>query len=241
MEDPPPPLSYLPKSCILSDFTIISNLKSDRVSHAYLFPCCSKFGPMSPAAPPRPLSPDARVSCFRGWFVVVERWMVLLCRAGDNTLLKPKALWGSFLKHCLLAWQPSVSSPQLLQDLSLCWKFSNIKKPLCCALNFQLLWVEDNSPPSGFEQKKHQKKMPLSEKKNTIWQKKRAIFGIISFLKRVFCLPLLHKISPFNVFKTINYLFFNISKTSYFTKQQTHLMIIISHNFKEMIFFIRID
>ena len=43
--------------------------------------------------------------------------------------------------------------------------------------------------------------------------------------------------------KTINYLFlfFNISKTSYFTKQQTPLMIIVSHNFKEMIFFIRID
>ena len=44
------------------------------------------------------------------------------------------------------------------------------------------------------------------------------------------------------MFKTINYLFlfFNISKT-YFTKQQTPLMTIVSHNFKEMIFFIRID
>ena len=100
------------------------------------------------------------------------------------------------------------------------------------------------SPPSGFEQKKkHEKKTPLSEKKPHHFSKKRALFGIISFLKRVFCLPLLHKISPFNVFKTINYLFlfFNISKTSYFTKQQTPLMIIISHNFKEIIFFIRID
>ena len=40
------------------------------------------------------------------------------------------------------------------------------------------------------------------------------------------------------MFKTINYLFlfFNISKTSYFTKQQTPLMIIVLHNFKEMIF-----
>ena len=87
--------------------------------------------------------------------------------------------------------------------------------------------------------------MPLSEKKKTtqFQQKKEHFFGIISFLKRVFCLPLLHKISPFKMFKTINYLFlfFNISKTSYFTKQQTPLMIIISHNFKEMIFFIRID
>ena len=83
--------------------------------------------------------------------------------------------------------------------------------------------------------------MPLSEKKNTISAKK-ALFDIISFLKRVFCLPFLHKICPFNMFKTINYLFlfFNISKT-YFTKQQTPLMIIVPHNFKEMIFFIRID
>ena len=80
--------------------------------------------------------------------------------------------------------------------------------------------------------------MPLSEKKNTISAKKRALFDIKSFPKRVFCLPFLHKISPFNMFKTINYLFlfFNISKT-YFTKQQTPLMIIVSHNFKEMIFF----
>ena len=85
--------------------------------------------------------------------------------------------------------------------------------------------------------------MPLSEKKKTQFQQKKALFNIISFLKRVFCLPFLHKISPFNMFKTINYLFlfFNISKTSYFTKQQTPLMIIVSHNFKEMIFFIRID
>ena len=85
--------------------------------------------------------------------------------------------------------------------------------------------------------------MPLSEKKKHNFSKKKALFGIISFLERVFCLPLLHKISPFNMFKTINYLFlfFNISKTSYFTKQQTLLTIIFSHNFKEMIFFIRID
>ena len=100
------------------------------------------------------------------------------------------------------------------------------------------------SPPSGFEQKKtREKNAPFWEKKHNFSKKKGALFGIISFLKRLFCLPLLHKISPFNVFKTINYLFlfFNISKTSYFTKQQTPLMIIISHNFKEMIFFIRID
>ena len=96
--------------------------------------------------------------------------------------------------------------------------------------------------PAGLSKKKNRrKKHPFLRKKNTISAKKKALFGIISFLKRVFCLPLLHKISPFNIFKTINYLFFNISKTSYFTKQQTPLMIIISHNFKEIIFFIRID
>ena len=80
--------------------------------------------------------------------------------------------------------------------------------------------------------------MPLSEKKNTMSAKKSTFWHYI-ILKRVFCLPLLHKISPFNMFKTINYLFLflNISKTSYSTKQQTPLMIIISHNFKEMIFF----
>ena len=98
--------------------------------------------------------------------------------------------------------------------------------------------------PAGLSKKKHEKKTPLSEKKkHNFSNKKKALFNIISFLKRVFCLPFLHKISPFNMFKTINYLFlfFNISKTSYFTKQQTPLMIIVSHNFKEMIFFIRID
>ena len=77
--------------------------------------------------------------------------------------------------------------------------------------------------PAGLSKTKHEKKMPLSEKKNTIFsnKKKKALFDIISFLKRVFCLPFLHKICPFNMFKTINYffLFFNISKT-YFTKQQ---------------------
>ena len=97
----------------------------------------------------------------------------------------------------------------------------------------QWVWAKKNT----------RKKRPFLRKKPHNFSKKRALFDIISFLKRVFCLPLLHKISPFNVFKTINYLFlfFNISKTSYFTKQQTPLMIIISHNFKEMIFFIRID
>ena len=96
----------------------------------------------------------------------------------------------------------------------------------------------------GLSKKKHEKKIPLSEeKKHNFSKKKKTLFNIISFLKRVFCLPFLHKISPFNMFKTINYLFlfFNISKKPYFTKQQTPLMIIVSHNFKEIIFFIRID
>ena len=92
--------------------------------------------------------------------------------------------------------------------------------------------IATESSQQVWAKKKHEKKKPLSEKK-TQFQQKKALFSIISFL--------LHKISPFNMFKTINYLFFNISKTSYFTKQQTPLVIIISHNFKEMIFFIRID
>ena len=81
--------------------------------------------------------------------------------------------------------------------------------------------------PVGLSKKKHKKKMPLSEKKKYNFSKKKPLFNIISFLKRVFCLPFLHKISPFNMFKAVNYLFlfFNISKTSYFTKQQTPLMI----------------
>ena len=105
--------------------------------------------------------------------------------------------------------------------------------------------VARSSPPSGFEQKKnHEKKMPLSEKKNTISAKKKHFLTLYLFLKGYFVyLFYTHKICPFNMFKTINYLFlfFNISKTSYFTKQQTPLMIIVSHTFKEMIFFIRID
>ena len=54
------------------------------------------------------------------------------------------------------------------------------------------------SPPSGFEQKKkkHEKKMPLSEKK-TQFQQKKALFDIISFLKRVFCLPFFTQNIPF--------------------------------------------
>ena len=99
---------------------------------------------------------------------------------------------------------------------------------------------QQQSSQRVWAKKKHEKKNPFLRKK-TWFQQKKALFAIISILKRVFCLPLLHKISPFNMFKTINYLFFNISNTSYFTKQQTPLMIIISHNFKEMIFFIRID
>ena len=97
--------------------------------------------------------------------------------------------------------------------------------------------------PAGLSKNKtREKNAPFWEKKHN-FSKKKALFDIISFLKRVFCLPFLHtKICPFNMFKTINYLFlfFNISKT-YFTKQQTPLMIIVSHTFKEMIFFIRID
>ena len=90
-------------------------------------------------------------------------------------------------------------------------------------------WVWQSSQ-QVWAKKNMRKKCPFLRKKTQLQQKKRALFGIISFLKRVFCLPLLHKISPFNVFKTINYLFlfFNISKTSYFTKEQTPLMIIIS-------------
>ena len=88
-----------------------------------------------------------------------------------------------------------------------------------------------HSPPSGFEQKKktQEKNAPFWEKNPTISAKK-ALFGIISFLKRVFCLPLLHKISPFNVFKTINYLFlfFNNFKNLLFYKTAN---IFNDHNF----------
>ena len=72
------------------------------------------------------------------------------------------------------------------------------------------LYVMDRRQPNMFiavlpaglrKKKKHEKKTPLSEKKKTISAKK-ALYNIISFLKRVFCLPFLHKISPFNMFKT---------------------------------------
>ena len=47
---------------------------------------------------------------------------------------------------------------------------------------------KDNSPPSGFEQKKkHEKKMPLSEKKkNTISAKKKHFLTLYLFLKGYF-------------------------------------------------------
>ena len=88
--------------------------------------------------------------------------------------------------------------------------------------------------PAGLSKKNTRKKCPFWEKKHNFSKIKKALFDIILFHKRVFCLPFLHKISPSNTFKNINYLFlfFNISNT-YFT---TPLMIIVSHNFKEMIF-----
>ena len=80
---------------------------------------------------------------------------------------------------------------------------------------FNLVWFIYGSRQSSqrvWAKKTWNRNTPFWEKKTQFQQKIKALFGIISFLKRVFCLPLLHKISPFNVFKTINYLFFNISK-----------------------------
>ena len=42
------------------------------------------------------------------------------------------------------------------------------------------------SPPSRFEQKKHKKKMPLSEKKNTISAKEKHFLTLYLFLKGYF-------------------------------------------------------
>ena len=117
----------------------------------------------------------------------------------------------------------------------------NILSRKCSKFLYQFHTLGKCSPPSGFEQKKNtRKKCPFLRKKNTISAKKKKHFlALYLFLKGYF----VYLFYPFNMFKTINYLllFINISKTSYFTKQQTPLMIIISHNFKEMIFFIRID
>ena len=46
--------------------------------------------------------------------------------------------------------------------------------------------------------------MPHFQEKTTQFQQKKALFDIIIYLKRVFCLPFLHKISPFNMSKTTN-------------------------------------
>ena len=72
----------------------------------------------------------------------------------------------------------------------------------------QTLPLSTSSPPSGFEQKRkpQEKSAPFLRKKPTISVKK-STFDIIFDLKRVFSLPFLHKISPFNIFKTTNYFY----------------------------------
>ena len=120
-------------------------------------------------------------------------------------------------------FKASSKSTFLVQYVILCIKYYQ---------SSQRVWAKKNT----------RKKRPFLRKK-TQFQQKKHFLALYLFLKGYFVYLFYTKYPPFNVFKNINYLFlfFNNSKTSYFTKQQTPLMIIISHNFKEMIFFIRID
>ena len=100
--------------------------------------------------------------------------------------------------------------------------------------------------PAGLSKKKHEKKMPLSEKKNTISakkKKKKHFLALYLFLKGYFVYLFYTKYPLSTCFKLLTTYSYSLifQKPPYFTKQQTPLMIIISHNFKEMIFFIRID
>ena len=83
-------------------------------------------------------------------------------------------------------------------------------------LTIEWVWYSQSSQ-QVWAKKTWEKNAPFWEK-NTILAKKEHFLTLYFFLKGYFVYPFLHKISLFNIFKTINYLFFNISKTSYFTK-----------------------